>query len=230
MEMNVKFDSIAEVLEFAKLFNGNGVTNNCATICKEVCKETCEATCKANCEVACGKNHGDTESDNDAEDTSIRAEEAEKPKAKRKPRKKAEPKQEEPKAEHKQEEPKEEPKEEPITVEVTKVTVNDNEVPTLDGNAIVDEKPEVNETPEDIHTADAPKLFNTVMSVNETVRAEMMTGNITREALMAVGPKLAELNAALYEKFKDVTIDSKEATVAEIVRMINAGEALNLLG
>ena len=228
--MNVKFDSIAEVLEFAKLFNGNGVTNNCATICKEVCKETCEATCKANCEVACGKNHGDTESDNDAEDTSIRAEEAEKPKAKRKPRKKAEPKQEEPKAEHKQEEPKEEPKEEPITVEVTKVTVNDNEVPTLDGNAIVDEKPEVNETPEDIHTADAPKLFNTVMSVNETVRAEMMTGNITREALMAVGPKLAELNAALYEKFKDVTIDSKEATVAEIVRMINAGEALNLLG
>ena len=215
--MNIKFDSISEVLEFANLFNGNGVTNNCATICKEVCKETCEATCKANCEVACGKNHGDTESNNDAEDTSIRAEEAEKPKAKRKPRKKAEPK-------------KEEAKEEPITVEVTKVTVNDNEVPTLDGNAIVDEKPEVNETPEDIHTADAPKLFNTVMSVNETVRAEMMTGNITREALMAVGPKLAELNAALYEKFKDVTIDSKDATVAEIVRMINAGEALNLLG
>ena len=230
MEMNVKFDSIAEVLEFAKLFNGNGVTNNCATICKEVCKETCEANCKEACEVTCGKNHGDTKSDNDTEDNSIRAEEAEKPKAKRKPRKKAEPKQEEPKAEHKQEEPKEEPKEEPITVEVTKVTVNDNEVPTLDGNAIVDEKPEVNETPEDIHTADAPKLFNTVMSVNETVRAEMMTGNITREALMAVGPKLAELNAALYEKFKDVTIDSKEATVAEIVRMINAGEALNLLG
>ena len=217
MEMNIKFDSISEVLEFANLFNGNGVTNNCATICKEVCKETCEATCKANCEVACGKNHGDTESDNDAEDTSIRAEEAEKPKAKRKPRKKAEPK-------------KEEAKEEPITVEVTKVTVNDNEVPTLDGNAIVDEKPEVNETPEDIHTADAPKLFNTVMSVNETVRAEMMTGNITREALMAVGPKLAELNAALYEKFKDVTLDSKDATVAEIVRMINAGEALSLLG
>ena len=224
--MNIKFDSIAEVLEFAKLFNGNGVTNNCATICKEVCKETCEANCKEACEVTCGKNHGDTKSDNDTEDNSIRAEEAEKPKAKRKPRKKAEPKQEEPKAEHKQEEPKEEP----ITVEVTKVTVNDNEVPTLDGNAIVDEKPEVNETPEDIHTADAPKLFNTVMSVNETVRAEMMTGNITREALMAVGPKLAELNAALYEKFKDVTIDSKEATVAEIVRMINAGEALNLLG
>ena len=217
MEMNVRFDSIAEVLEFAKLFNGSGVTNNCTTICKEVCKENCEATCKANCEVACGKNHGDTESDNDAEDTSIRAEEAEKPKAKRKPRKKAEPK-------------KEEAKEEPITVEVTKVMVNDNEVPTLDGNAIVDEKPEVNETPEDIHTAEAPKLFNTVMSVNETVRAEMMTGNITREALMAVGPKLAELNAALYEKFKDVTIDSKDATVAEIVRMINAGEALNLLG
>ena len=214
MEMNVKFDSIAEVIEFANLFNGNGVTNNCAAICKEVCKETCE--------VACGKNHGDTESDNDAEDTSIRAEEAEKPKAKRKPRKKAEPKKEEAK--------QEEPKEEPITVEVTKVTVNDEEVPTLNGNAIVDEKPVVNETPEDIHTADAPKLFNTVMSVNETVRAEMMTGNITREALMAVGPKLAELNAALYEKFKDVTIDSKDATVAEIVRMINAGEALNLLG
>ena len=219
--MNVKFDSISEVLEFAKLFNGNGITNNCATICKEVCKETCEATCKANCEVACGKNHGDTESDNDAEDTSIRAEEAEKPKAKRKSRKKAEPK---------TEEAKEEPKDEPITVEVTKVTVNDEEVPTLNGNAIIDKKPEVNETPVDIHTADAPKLFNTVMSVNETVRAEMMTGNITREALMAVGPKLAELNAALYEKFKDVTIDSKDATVAEIVRMINAGEALNLLG
>lgn len=226
MEMNIKFDSISEVLEFANLFNGNGVTNNCAAICKEVCKETCKEscevtckeTCKETCEVNCGKNHGDTE----AEDTSIRAEEAEKPKAKRKPRKKAEPKREEPK--------QEEPKEEPITVEVTKVTVNDEEVPTLDGNAIVDEKPEVNETPEDIHTAEAPKLFNTVMSVNETVRAEMMTGNITREALMAVGPKLAELNAALYEKFKDVTIDSKEATVAEIVRMINAGEALNLLG
>lgn len=206
MEMNIKFDSISEVLEFANLFNGNGVTNNCATICKEIC----------------AKNHGDTKPDNDAEDTSIRAEEAEKPKAKRKPRKKAEPKQEEPK--------QEEPKEEPITVEVTKVTVNDNEVPTLNGNAIIDEKPEVNETPEDIHTAEAPKLFNTVMSVNETVRAEMMTGNITREALMAVGPKLAELNAALYEKFKDATIDSKEATVAEIVNMINAGEALNLLG
>ena len=218
MEMNVRFDSISEVLEFAKLFNGDGVPNNCAAICKEVCKETCEATCKANCEATCGKNHGDTE----AEDTSIRAEEAEKPKAKRKPRKKAEPKQEEPK--------QEEPKEEPITVEVTKVTVNDKEVPTLNGNAIIDEKPEVNETPEDIHTAEAPKLFNTVMSVNETVRAEMMTGNITREALMAVGPKLAELNAALYEKFKDTTIDSKEATVAEIVRMINAGEALSLLG
>ena len=217
MEMNIKFDSISEVLEFANLFNGNGVTNSCAAICKEVCKETC----KESCEVTCAKNHGDSKPDNDAEDTSIRAEEAEKPKAKRKPRKKAEPK---------QEEPKEEPKEEPITVEVTKVTVNDNEVPTLDGNAIVDEKPEVNETPEDIHTAEAPKLFNTVMSVNETVRAEMMTGNITREALMAVGPKLAELNAALYEKFKDVTIDSKEATVAEIVRMINAGEALDLLG
>lgn len=201
MEMNVKFDSIAEVLEFAKLFNGDNVTNICNTTCKEICAKNC----------------GDTKPDNDAEDTSIRAEEAEKPKAKRKPRKKAEPKQEE-------------PKEEPITVEVTKVTVNDNEVPTLNGNAIVDEKPEVNETPEDIHTAEAPKLFNTVMSVNETVRAEMMTGNITREALMAVGPKLAELNAALYEKFKDTTIDSKEATVAEIVRMINAGEALNLLG
>lgn len=210
MELNVRFDSISEVLEFANLFNGNGATNNCAAICKEVCKETC------------AKNHGDTKSDNDAEDTSVRAEEAEKPKAKRKPRKKAEPKQEEPK--------QEEPKEEPITVEVTKVTVNDNEVPTLNGNAIVDEKPEVNETPEDIHTAEAPKLFNTVMSVNETVRAEMMTGNITREALMAVGPKLAELNAALYEKFKDATIDSKDATVAEIVRMINAGEALDLVG
>lgn len=195
--MNVKFDSIAEVLEFAKLFNGDNVTNICNTTCKEIC----------------AKNHGDTEAD----DTPIRAEEAEKPKAKRKPRKKAEPK-------------KEETKEEPITVEVTKVTVDDKEVPTLDGNAIVDEKPVVNETPEDIHTADAPKLFNTVMSVNETVRAEMMTGNITREALMAVGPKLAELNAALYEKFKDTTIDSKDATVAEIVRMINAGEALNLLG
>lgn len=230
MEMNIKFDSIAEVIEFANLFNGNGVTNNCAAICKEVCestckstcKETCDTTCKETCKETCGKNHGDTESDTDAEDTSIRAEEAEKPKAKRKPRKKAEPKQEEPK--------QEESKEEPITVEVTKVTVNDNEVPTLDGNAIVDEKPEVNETPEDIHTAEAPKLFNTVMSVNETVRAEMMTGNITREALMAVGPKLAELNAALYEKFKDVTIDSKDATVAEIVRMINAGEALDLVG
>lgn len=206
MEMNVRFDSIGEVLEFAKLFNGDGATNNCATICKEVCKETCGKTCEV---------------DNDADDTPTQAEEAEKPKAKRKPRKKAEPK---------QEEPKEEPKEEPITVEVTKVTVNDEEVPTLDGNAIVDEKPEVNETPEDIHTAEAPKLFNTVMSVNETVRAEMMTGNITREALMAVGPKLAELNAALYEKFKEATIDSKEATVAEIVRMINAGEALDLLG
>lgn len=197
MEMNVKFDSIAEVLEFAKLFNGDNVTNICNTTCKEICAKNC----------------GDTEAD----DTPITAEEVEKPKAKRKSRKKAEPK-------------KEEAKEEPITVEVTKVTVNDKEVPTLDGNAIVDEKPEVNETPEDIHTAEAPKLFNTVMSVNETVRAEMMTGNITREALMAVGPKLAELNAALYEKFKDVTIDSKEATVAEIVRMINAGEALNLLG
>lgn len=218
MEMNIKFDSISEVIEFANLFNGNGVTNNCATICKEICKETCKETCEATCDKKCG----DTKADNDAEDTSIRAEEAEKPKAKRKPRKKAEPKQEEPK--------QEESKEEPITVEVTKVTVNDKEVPTLDGNAIVDEKPEVNETPEDIHTAEAPKLFNTVMSVNETVRAEMMTGNITREALMAVGPKLAELNAALYEKFKDVTIDSKDATVAEIVRMINAGEALNLLG
>lgn len=214
MEMNIKFDSISEVLEFANLFNGNGVTNNCAAICKEVCKETCKESC--------AKNHGDTEADNDTEGTSIRAEEAEKPKAKRKPRKKAEPKQEEPK--------QEESKEEPITVEVTKVTVNDKEVPTLDGNAIIDEKPVVNETPEDIHVADAPKLFNTVMSVNETVRAEMMTGNITREALMAVGPKLAELNAALYEKFKDTAIDSKDATVAEIVRMINAGEALNLLG
>lgn len=217
MEMNVRFDSIAEVLEFAKLFNGDGVTNNCATICKEVCKETCGKTCEATCDKTCG----DTKLNNDTEDTPTQAEEVEKPKAKRKPRKKAEPK---------QEEPKEEPKEEPITVEVTKVTVNDEEVPTLDGNAIVDEKPEVNETPEDIHTAEAPKLFNTVMSVNETVRAEMMTGNITREALMAVGPKLAELNAALYEKFKDTTIDSKEATVAEIVRMINAGEALDLLG
>lgn len=201
MEMNVKFDSIAEVLEFAKLFNGNNVTNDCITTCKEICAKNC----------------GDTEADNRI-DT---AEEAEKPKAKRKPRKKAEPK---------KEEAKEEPKEEPITVEVTKVTVNDKEVPTLDGNAIVDKKPEVNETPVDLHTAEAPKLFNTVMSVNETVRAEMMTGNITREALMAVGPKLAELNAALYEKFKGTTIDSKEATVAEIVRMINAGEALNLLG
>lgn len=197
MEMNVKFDSIAEVLEFAKLFNGDNVTNICNTTCKEICAKNC----------------GDTEAD----DTPITAEEAEKPKAKRKPRKKAEPK-------------KEEAKEEPITVEVTKVTFDDKEVPTLDGNAIVDEKPVVNETPEDIHVADAPKLFNTVMSVNETVRAEMMTGNITREALMAVGPKLAELNAALYEKFKDTTIDSKDATVAEIVRMINAGEALNLLG
>nr|DAL74540.1 MAG TPA: hypothetical protein [Caudoviricetes sp.] len=201
MEMNVKFDSIEEVLEFAKLFNGNNVTNNCITTCKEICAKNC----------------GDTESDG----TPVTAEEAEKPKTKRKPRKKAEPK---------TEEAKEEPKEEPIKVEVTKVTVNDEEVPTLDGNTIVDKKPEVNETPVDIHTADAPKLFNTVMSVNETVRAEMMTGNITREALMAVGPKLAELNAALYEKFKDTTIDSKEATVAEIVRMINAGEALNLLG
>ena len=201
MEMNVKFDSIAEVLEFAKLFNGNDVTNTCITTCKEICAKNC----------------GDTEADG----TPVTAEEAEKPKAKRKPRKKAEPK---------TEEPKEEPKEEPITVEVTKVTVNDEEVPTLDGNAIVDKKPEVNETPVDLHTAEAPKLFNTVMSVNETVRAEMMTGNITREALMAVGPKLAELNAALYEKFKDTTIDSKEATVAEIVRMINAGEALDLLG
>ena len=201
MEMNIKFDSISEVLEFAKLFNGNDVTNDCITTCKEICAKNC----------------GDTEADG----TPVTAEEAEKPKAKRKPRKKSEPK---------TEEPKEEPKEEPITVEVTKVTVNDEEVPTLDGNAIVDKKPEVNETPVDIHTADAPKLFHTVMSVNETVRAEMMTGNITRESLMAVGPKLAELNAALYEKFKDTTIDSKEATVAEIVRMINAGEALNLLG
>lgn len=201
MELNVRFDSIAEVLEFAKLFNGNDVTNNCIATCKEICTKNC----------------GDTEADG----TPVTAEEAEKPKAKRKPRKKAEPK---------PEEAKEEPKEEPITVEVTKVTVNDEEVPTLDGNAIVDKKPEVNKTPVDVHTAEAPKLFNTVMSVNETVRAEMMTGNITREALMAVGPKLAELNAALYEKFKDVTIDSKEATVAEIVRMINAGEALNLLG
>ncbi|ACP41679.1 hypothetical protein [Lactococcus phage P087] len=198
MEMNVKFDSIEEVLEFAKLFNGNNITNNCITTCKEICAKSC----------------GDTEADSHT-DTEA---EAEKPKAKEEPK-------EEPK-----EKPKEEPKEEPITVEVTKVTVNDEEVPTLDGNAIVDKKPEVNETPVDIHTADAPKLFNTVMSVNETVRAEMMTGNITREALMAVGPKLAELNAALYEKFKDTTIDSKEATVAEIVRMINAGEALNLLG
>lgn len=205
MEINAKFDSIAEVLEFAKLFNGNNVTNNCITTCKEICDKKCV----------------DTDSDTEADGTPVRAEEAEKPKTKRKPRKKAEPK---------KEEAKEEPKEEPITVEVTKVTVNDEEVPTLDGNAIVDKKPEVNETPVDIHTADAPKLFNTVMSVNETVRAEMMTGNITREALMAVGPKLAELNAALYEKFKDTTIDSKEATVAEIVRMINAGEALNLLG
>ena len=206
MEMNVKFDSISEVLEFAKLFNGDTVTNICNTTCKEICAKKCDSD-----------NCGDTEVD----DTPIRAEEAEKPKAKRKPRKKAEPK---------KEEAKEEPKDEPVTVEVTKVTVDDKEVPTLDGNAIVDEKPEVNETPEDIHTAEAPKLFNTVMSVNETVRAEMMTGNITREALMAVGPKLAELNAALYEKFKDVTIDSKDETVAEIVRMINAGEALNLLG
>lgn len=197
MEMNVKFDSIAEVLEFAKLFNGDNVTNICNTTCKEICAKNC----------------GDTEAD----DTPTQAKEVEKPKAKRKPRKKAEPK-------------KEEAKEEPITVEVTKVTVDDEEVPTMNGNAIVDEKPVVNETPEDIHTADAPKLFNTVMSVNETVRAEMMTGHITREALMAVGPKLAELNAALYEKFKDATIDSKDATVAEIVRMINAGEALNLLG
>ncbi|WNT43854.1 hypothetical protein [Lactococcus phage PMBT68] len=214
MEINAKFDSIAEVLEFAKLFNGNNVTNNCITTCKEICAKNC----------------GDTEADG----TPVTAEEVEKPKAKRKPRKKAEPKpeeaKEEPKAEPRTEEAKEESKEEPITVEVTKVTVNDKEVPTLDGNAIVDKKPEVNETPVDIHTADAPKLFNTVMSVNETVRAEMMTGNITREALMAVGPKLAELNAALYEKFKGTTIDSKEATVAEIVRMINAGEALNLLG
>lgn len=200
MEMNVRFDSISEVLEFAKLFNGTNVTNNCAATCKEVCNQ-------------------------DSDDTPITAEEAEKPKAKRKPRKKAEPKKVEAK-----EEPKEESKEEPITVDVTKVTVDDKEVPTMNGNAIVDEKPEVNETPEDIHSAEAPKLFNTVMSVNETVRAEMMTGNITREALMAVGPKLAELNAALYEKFKDATIDSKDATVAEIVRMINAGEALNLLG
>ena len=210
MEMNVRFDSISEVLEFAKLFNGD--SGACSAKCKEICKEVCAKKCDS-----------DTCEDTEAEDTSIRAEEAEKPKAKRKPRKKAEPKKEESKEE-------EEAKEEPITVEVTKVTVNDEEVPTLDGNAIVDEKPEVNETPEDIHTAEAPKLFNTVMSVNETVRAEMMTGNITREALMAVGPKLAELNAALYEKFKDVTIDSKDATVAEIVRMINAGEALNLLG
>ncbi len=222
MEMNIKFDSISEVLEFANLFNGNGVTNNCAAICKEVCKETCGKTCKETCDVTCDKTCGDTKLNNDAEDTPTQAEEVEKPKAKRKPRKKAEPKPEET--------AEEEPKEESITVEVTKVTVNDNEVPTLDGNAIVDEKPEVNETPEDIHTAEAPKLFNTVMSVNETVRAEMMTGNITREALMAVGPKLAELNAALYEKFKDVTIDSKDATVAEIVCMINAGEALDLVG
>lgn len=205
MEMNIKFDSIAEVLEFAKLFNGDTVSNNCITTCKEICAKKCV--------------------DTEADGTPVTAEEAEKTKSKRKPRKKAEPKKEEAK-----EEPKEESKEEPITVEVTKVTVNDEEVPTLDGNAIVDKKPEVNETPVDIHTADAPKLFHTVMSVNETVRAEMMTGNITREALMAVGPKLAELNAALYEKFKDATIDSKEATVAEIVSMINTGEALNLLG
>lgn len=204
MEMNVRFDSINEVLEFAKLFNGaSGV---CPAECKEICKEACVKKC---------------DPDKCEDDVPVDTETTEKPKAKRKPRKKAEPK---------KEEAKEEPKEEPITVEVTKVTVDDKEVPTMNGNAIVDEKPEVNETPEDIHTADAPKLFNTVMSVNETVRAEMMTGNITREALMAVGPKLAELNAALYEKFKDATIDSKDATVAEIVRMINAGEALNLLG
>lgn len=201
MEMNVKFDSIAEVLEFAKLFNG-GTPNNVVNVCKEVCNKAC--------------SEDKEESGPDADDSKP----VEKPKAKRKPRKKAEPKTEvEAQPEEKEE----------IKVEVESVTVNDKEVPTLNGNAIVDEKPEVATEKVEVHDAEAPKLFNTVMSVNETVRENMMSGAITRESLMKIGPKLSELNAALFDKFKDATINDKEATVAEIVRMINEGEALSLV-
>lgn len=199
MEMNVKFDSITEVLEFAKLFNG-GTPNNVVNVCKEVCNKAC--------------SEDKEESGPDADDSKP----VEKPKAKRKPRKKAEPKVED-KVEEKEE----------IKVEVTDVKVNDESVPTLDGNAIVDKQPEVATEKVEVHDAEAPKLFNTVMSVNETVRENMMSGAITRESLMKIGPKLSELNAALFDKFKDTTINEKEATVAEIVRMINEGEALSLV-
>lgn len=199
MEMNVRFDSIAEVLEFAKLFNGDS-TNNVVNVCKEVCNKAC--------------------SEDKEEAGPEPTKEVEKPKTKRKPRKKAEPKTEvEAQPEEKEE----------IKVEVESVTVNDKEVPTLNGNAIVDEKPEVATEKVEVHDAEAPKLFNTVMSVNETVRENMMSGAITRESLMKIGPKLSELNAALFDKFKDATINDKEATVAEIVRMINEGEALSLV-
>lgn len=205
MEMNVKFESIEEILEFAKLFGANTI-NNCRAICKEVCTEECGDTCKKVCDTECC---GDTESkDTDKEEPVTE----EKPKPKRKPRKK------------KVEEPKvEEPKD---VVE----TPDDNLPPTFKGVVIVDKQPEVATEKVDIETAEAPKLFNTVMSVNETVRALMMSGTIKQEAIMKVGAKLAQLNSALFNKFNNATINDKASVEADIAEIVNGDEVLTLLG
>lgn len=207
--MNVKFESIAEVLEFAKLF---GNPENCILQCKEVCKEVCQETCKMKCS-------------EDVEDPVVKeevvAEEKPKPKRKRATKKKED---------HKVVEKAEveaEPEAEQTQPEVEKEEPKD--VPTLNNEKIVETQPEVNENPVDVSEAPAPTLFNTVMSVNEYVRGMMMDGTIEREALMKIATKLPEVNSAIFNKFSASTTADEAQVREEIKTLVNSGEILNLL-
>lgn len=210
MEMNVKFESIAEILEFAKLF---GNPENCISQCKEVCKEVCQETCNM-------------KYSEDAEDPAVKkeivADEKPKPKRKRATKKKEDLKvvekaEVEPELEDNQQPTPEVEKEEP------------KEVPTLNNEKIVETQPEVNENPVDVSEAPAPALFNTVMSVNEYVRGMMMDGTIERDALMKIATKLPEVNSAIFNKFSASTTADEAQVREEIKTLVNSGEILNLL-
>lgn len=243
MQMQVNFETVAEILEFANLFNQTGVTSpiinlgngrcmcngqECVPqmiqpcVCNKVDEDSdgnCICECngqlvKCNGQVCdCGNGQfcgvvDDTKVDGDTESKEEPKTE-DKPKPKRKPRKK--------KVEAKVEEPVEE-------------KVEDNLPPTFKGEEIVDEKPEVATETVDIEKADAPKLFHTVMTVNDTVRALMMSGTITAQGIQGIAVKLPEVNSFLFNKYEASTINDKATVETEIATLINNGEILALMG